>query len=474
MVALVALVPTVALAQDAGLEGDLDGIEADRERTERELEDVREREGDARERLAALEAELEETEEQLAALEEQLEAARAIEAEAREAAETARASLTEVRAELEETEEALDAAQVLLQDRARAAFKYGQVSFLEAFTGTQDIVDFLNSGAYVSRVLEVDKELVEEVTDLLALVEQQRAEAQQLRLAAEREAAIAVAAADDVARAVEEQERLTEELDEQIAAREAVFEELREDRAAIEAHLEGLEAESGRIEDQLAEIARQQAAEQARIEEEQRQADAAEAAERERQAAAGSSGGSGGGSSAGSGSGPSSGSSSGSGSGSSSGSGSGSTGGSDASSGSSAGGGDAGGGWLRPASGRLSSGYGSRWGRFHHGVDIAAPIGTGVMASRAGTVVHVTNGCNPTSSPGCGGGFGNYIVVSHHGGMATLYAHLSSVDVGSGTRVSAGQRIGAIGNSGNSTGPHLHFEVRQAGSSRNPCGYISC
>jgi murein DD-endopeptidase MepM/ murein hydrolase activator NlpD len=110
----------------------------------------------------------------------------------------------------------------------------------------------------------------------------------------------------------------------------------------------------------------------------------------------------------------------------------------------------------------------------HNGVDIGAPVGNRVVASRGGTVVHVTSGCHPTSSQGCGGGFGNYVTVSHSGGMATVYAHLSSVSVGVGQSVSAGQSVGAVGNSGNSTGPHLHFEVRQGGSPRNPCSYISC
>jgi murein DD-endopeptidase MepM/ murein hydrolase activator NlpD len=97
-----------------------------------------------------------------------------------------------------------------------------------------------------------------------------------------------------------------------------------------------------------------------------------------------------------------------------------------------------------------------------------------VVASQAGVVVHVTNSCGPISSWGCGGGFGNYVTVSHAGGMATIYAHLSSVSVGLGQQVGAGQAIGAVGNSGNSYGPHLHFEVRDAGVPKNPCSYINC
>jgi murein DD-endopeptidase MepM/ murein hydrolase activator NlpD len=89
-------------------------------------------------------------------------------------------------------------------------------------------------------------------------------------------------------------------------------------------------------------------------------------------------------------------------------------------------------------------------------------------------VIHATTGCHPTDSWSCGGGFGNYVTVAHDGGLATVYAHLSAVHVGAGTAVSAGQSLGAVGNSGNSYGPHLHFEIREAGVARNPCGYISC
>jgi murein DD-endopeptidase MepM/ murein hydrolase activator NlpD len=88
--------------------------------------------------------------------------------------------------------------------------------------------------------------------------------------------------------------------------------------------------------------------------------------------------------------------------------------------------------------------------------------------------VHVTSSCHPTSSWGCGGGFGNYVVVDHGDGFGSVYAHLSSVSVGSGQSVGRGGSIGQIGNSGNSYGAHLHFEIHQAGRPQNPCGYISC
>lgn len=131
-------------------------------------------------------------------------------------------------------------------------------------------------------------------------------------------------------------------------------------------------------------------------------------------------------------------------------------------------------GWVRPVTGRLTSPFGPRWGRNHNGVDLAGSVGSSVNASRSGMVVTAIAGCHPTSSWGCGGGFGNYITIAHNDGFATIYAHLSGLSVAAGSIVSAGDQIGTVGNSGNSYGPHLHFETRQAGVPRNPCNYITC
>jgi murein DD-endopeptidase MepM/ murein hydrolase activator NlpD len=86
----------------------------------------------------------------------------------------------------------------------------------------------------------------------------------------------------------------------------------------------------------------------------------------------------------------------------------------------------------------------------------------------------VTSSCHGTSSWGCGGGFGNYVVVDHGDGFGTVYAHLSQVAVGVGQSVSRGGAVGQMGNSGNSYGSHLHFELHYAGRPQNPCSYISC
>ena len=126
--------------------------------------------------------------------------------------------------------------------------------------------------------------------------------------------------------------------------------------------------------------------------------------------------------------------------------------------------------WPVPGYG-INSTYGMRWGRMHYGVDMAAPRGTQVVAADDGFVSTVVNGC-AEGNRSCGGGFGNHIVITHPNGIDTLYAHLSGIHVSEGQRVSRGQVIGAVGNTGRSTGPHLHFEVRKNGQRVNPTPYL--
>ncbi len=117
-----------------------------------------------------------------------------------------------------------------------------------------------------------------------------------------------------------------------------------------------------------------------------------------------------------------------------------------------------------PAPGPVTSPYGQRWGRIHSGIDIGVGVGNPVVAAKDGVVI--------LARTGYGGGYGNYLVVDHGGGISTLYAHNSSLSVGVGARVSRGQQIARSGNTGRSTGPHLHFEVRVNGRPVNPMPYL--
>ncbi len=115
-----------------------------------------------------------------------------------------------------------------------------------------------------------------------------------------------------------------------------------------------------------------------------------------------------------------------------------------------------------PLSGVLTSGFGPRWGSFHRGIDISCSIGTPIHAAAAG-VAYL--GEDP-------GGFGHYVIIDHGNGVVTVYGHQSAQAVGDGQRVAAGTVIGYSGNTGHSTGPHLHFEVRIGGVAVDPMSYL--
>ena len=118
--------------------------------------------------------------------------------------------------------------------------------------------------------------------------------------------------------------------------------------------------------------------------------------------------------------------------------------------------------FIWPVNGTFTSPFGMRWGRLHAGIDVAAPTGTPMRAADSGTV----------QIAGWTGGYGNYTCIGHGGGISTCYGHQSSINVSVGQRVSQGAVIGAVGNTGNSTGPHLHFEVRINGQPVDPMGYL--
>ncbi|NBD18304.1 MAG: peptidoglycan DD-metalloendopeptidase family protein [Cyanobacteria bacterium] len=121
-------------------------------------------------------------------------------------------------------------------------------------------------------------------------------------------------------------------------------------------------------------------------------------------------------------------------------------------------------GYIWPAEGVFTSGYGMRWGRMHRGIDIAAPIGTPILAAAPGEVV-VAGWHN--------GGYGNLVKLKHPDGSLTLYAHNNKVLVQKGQEVDQGQQIAEMGSTGRSTGPHLHFEIHPAGTgAKNPLAYL--
>ena len=119
-------------------------------------------------------------------------------------------------------------------------------------------------------------------------------------------------------------------------------------------------------------------------------------------------------------------------------------------------------GFIWPCDGVVVSGFGMRWGRMHEGIDIGCAYGTANRAAAAGTVIY----------SGWLGGYGNLIVVDHGNGLSTAYAHASALLVGVGQSVSQGETVSLVGSTGNSSGPHLHFEVRVNGQAVDPLFYL--
>ena len=125
-------------------------------------------------------------------------------------------------------------------------------------------------------------------------------------------------------------------------------------------------------------------------------------------------------------------------------------------------------GLIWPVSGTVTSGFGGRsspggiGSTYHEGLDIAVPEGTPIRAAASGTVIMASYN----------GGYGNYTCIDHGSGLSTCYGHQSSFAVSAGQSVSQGDVIGYSGNTGSSTGPHLHFEVRINGVAQDPLGYL--
>ncbi|MGH8800423.1 MAG: peptidoglycan DD-metalloendopeptidase family protein [Casimicrobiaceae bacterium] len=120
-------------------------------------------------------------------------------------------------------------------------------------------------------------------------------------------------------------------------------------------------------------------------------------------------------------------------------------------------------GLRRPVQGAPGSRFGLRHGRLHAGLDLRAPYGASVISAAAGTALFT----------GMFGPYGNVVVIDHGGGLTSVYAHLAGFVVGEGDKVGDGQRIGYVGRTGRSSGPHLHFEVRVHGSPVDPLAYLA-
>ena len=115
-----------------------------------------------------------------------------------------------------------------------------------------------------------------------------------------------------------------------------------------------------------------------------------------------------------------------------------------------------------PVSGRITSNFGARWGSTHYGLDVANSVGTPIVSAMDGEVI----------DSGPASGFGLWVRVQHDDGTVTVYGHINETLVEVGQRVTAGEQIATVGNRGNSTGPHLHFEVLTSRGKTDPFGWL--
>jgi murein DD-endopeptidase MepM/ murein hydrolase activator NlpD len=414
------------------------------ESARRDLHHTSQQVAEAQEKLNEVVARLQAAEDELQRLEGELEAAIEEHETAIEKADAATRQLISATQRLQIVVAQLAAREVVFESRVAATYKYGTVTYAQVLVDSKDFEEFLTSYYYVRSAMGHDQTVIDEITALTQELVERRAEVSRLRDAAQEHEIAAEEARQRVAGLTAEQRTVTQQISAERNRQSEVTAELRAAQGRYEAQVADLERESNDLAAELQSLASDESARAAEI---QRMRDERRREEEARAAAAAAS---------------SSTSPSAAASGSTSSSGGGSA----------TGGGNCQAGWTPkqlawPSNGCVTSGYGYRthpiYGtqRLHTGIDIPAPTGQAVYSATEGYVV----------SAGWRGGYGLTVVIDHGGGIATLYAHLSSVSVSAGQYVTHAQHVGGIGSTGQSTGPHLHFEVRVNGTPQNPMNW---
>ena len=431
---LIAVLSPAAVGAAQDPETKLDEVQRKLDEAETDLRGVEQRKVIELEDLQEVDARRAELDQELAGLEQRLAEADAELSQSEAALDATTQELVSTQGKLDDTREQLAKDQDAFSERARATYMYGgQAQWAGIVAGLDSIAEFQRGLKYARSVLKDDRERVERIAALEQVVLQVTVELADLQERREAQRAVDAQRRDAAAAIVAERAEVKVQVDAEAHKRRLLVAQLESDRRSYVAMVQNLEADSLNLEDQLREIAAAQRAEELAAQQAaEAAAEKAAAAEAARQAAAGR---------------------------------------------------DADpapppapdppsqpdtGSMLWPASGPKTSDYGWRthpiFGtrRFHAGIDIGAGDRSPISAARSGVVV----------SAGPQGGYGNAVVIDHGDGVATLYAHQSSVAVYAGQSVSRGEVIGYVGSTGYSTGPHLHFEVRVNGSPVDPMNYF--
>ena len=311
--------------------------------------------------------------------------------------------------ELESAQKALEAKEENFSQTVRTTYEQGDISYLEVLLNSSSFSDLLNRLDIVSTIMDDNKKIVAEYTAAKEDIQQKRDDLQKTQ--------------DEQVQYQDNLNYKAEELKSSEAQQKALQESLEAYQKEQKAEYERITSEMDTVSDQIAEQSRKEAA-----------AAAAAAAAAKKKGGSSSS---------------------------SSSSSAGNLSSATLTSGTFT--------WPLPGYTNNSSAYGWRvhpiYGtrKFHKGEDIPAPTGTPIVAAASGTV----------TTAGWVSGYGNYTVINHGGGVMTAYGHQSAIHVSVGQRVTAGQTIGLVGSTGNSTGPHLHFEVYVNGSTQNPMSYFN-